>query len=237
MFKRIREIFGGKSLIEDALADSWAMLETDKQMFDASVRSLRQQDSSEVEIDIYEADRKINQSQQEIRRKVLTHLAVSGSMNLSIGLGLVSIVIDMERIGDYTKNIYELAKVHPSRLSGGEWENDVKVAESTVSRHRGSLSEALRGSDVELANQIIKDMSMVKAHCDKYVMRLMMRLIKGNTESVDKREAVSLVLYMQYLNRVASHLQNMATSIVNPFDKIGYISREATDIPASPDYA
>ncbi len=229
MFKRIREIFGGKSLIEDALADSWAMLETDKQMFDASVRSLRQQDSSEVEIDIYEADRKIDQSQQEIRRKVLTHLAVSGSTNLSIGLGLVSIVIDIERIGDYTKNIYELAKLHPSRLSGGEWENDVKVAESTVSRHMGSLSEALRGSDVELAKQIIKDMSMVKAHCDKYVMRL----IKGNTESVDKREAVSLALYMRYLKRVASHLQNMATSIVNPFDKIGYINKQVNLIAES----
>ena len=229
MFKRIREIFGGKSLIEDALADSWAMLETDKQMFDASVRSLRQQDSSEVEIDIYEADRKINQIQQEIRRKVLTHLAVSGSMNLSIGLGLVSIVIDIERIGDYTKNIYELAKLHPSRLSGGEWENDVKVTESAVSRHMGSLSEALRGSDVELANQIIKDMSMVKAHCDQSVMRL----IKGNTESVDKREAVSLALYMRYLKRVASHLQNMATSIVNPFDKIGYINKQVNLIAES----
>ncbi|MFQ5769986.1 MAG: phosphate uptake regulator PhoU [bacterium] len=221
MFKKLQELFGKKSLLQEALEDSWTMLRIDKSMFDASVRSLREQDTSEVEIDIYQTDREINRFEQEIRKKVFTHLAVSGSTNLSIGLTLVSTIIDIERIGDYTKNIYELANVHPKRLLAGKWQDNLKMMESTVSHNLGSLIEALRESDDELGRQIITDMARVKKYCDEYVMSL----IKGLGESFQKGEAVSLVLYLRYLKRIAGHLQNVATSIVNPFHQIGYMQK------------
>jgi phosphate uptake regulator len=50
---------------------------------------------------------------------VLKHLAVTGGMNIIPGLILTSVVIDLERIGDYTKNITDLAVAHPRRLSAG----------------------------------------------------------------------------------------------------------------------
>lgn len=221
MFKKLQELFGKKSLLQEALEDSWTMLQIDKTMFDASVKSLREQDTSEVEIDIYQTDREINRFEQEVRKKVLTHLAISGPTNLSIGLALVSTIIDIERIGDYTKNIYELANVHPKRLVAGAWEDDLKKMESTVSQSLGTLIEALRESDDQLGRQIISNMAKVKRQCDEYVMCL----IKGENESFQKGEAVSLVLYLRYLKRVAGHLQNVATSIVNPFHKIGYMQK------------
>ena len=58
----------------------------------------------------------INAYEREVRRKVFTHLAVTGERDLHAGLVLVSVVIDIERIGDYTKNIVELALHHPDKL-------------------------------------------------------------------------------------------------------------------------
>ncbi|MCB7130307.1 MAG: PhoU domain-containing protein, partial [Candidatus Brocadiales bacterium] len=81
------------------------MLEMDLAMYEASVESLRRSDISEIAIDIYKMDKQINAYERDVRKKVMTHLAVTGSADLVSGLVLVSVVIDIERIGDYTKNI------------------------------------------------------------------------------------------------------------------------------------
>jgi hypothetical protein len=33
---------------------------------------------------------------------------------------------------------------------------------------------------------------------------------------------VTTVLYLRYLKRVSAHLKNIASSVVNPFDRIGF---------------
>ena len=76
----------------------------------------------------------------------MTHLVVSGNKDLGSGLILVSVVIDIERMGDYTKNIYDLAIQHPKRLKAGNYENQLQdIASATAaaeskSSHPGSSS-------------------------------------------------------------------------------------------------
>ncbi len=223
MFKILQHIFGKKDLLQQSLEESWTMLQIDKEMFDASIKSLRELDSAEIEIDMYETDRKINRLERDVRKKVLTHLAVSGSANLSTGLTLVSIISDIERIGDYTKNIYELASVHPQRLDAGKWEDDLKKIETTVAERLGNLKEALKNSDTDMGKEIIKDMRQAKKKCDEYVLLL----IKGEGEISATGQAVSLVLYMRYLKRIASHIQNVTSSIINPFHRIKYVKKKS----------
>ena len=220
MFKILQEVFNRKNLLQESLEESWTMLQVDKKMFDASRKTLREQDTAEVEIDIYETDREINRLEQAVRKKVLTHLTVSGPADLSIGLTLVSIISDIERIGDYTKNIYELATVHPKRLSADKWEDNLKMMENTVSKRLGDLIEALKESDEELGEKIVEDMRQVKKKCDEYILSL----IKGEGEIFTTGQAVSLVLYMRYLKRIAGHIQNVTSSIVNPFHQIKYVT-------------
>ena len=98
------------------------MLEFDHKMYTASVATLRESDTSELPFDIKKTDRKINKYEREVRRNVLTHLSIAGTQNIVPGLALVSIVIDVERIGDYTKNIADLARMHPTKLVGGKHE-------------------------------------------------------------------------------------------------------------------
>lgn len=215
MFKIFQDIFSKKNLLQESLEESWIMLGIDKEMFDASVKSLREQDTSDVEIDIYKRDLEVNRFEMAVRKKVLTHLSVSGPGDLSIGLTLVSIISDIERIGDYTKNIYELAKEHPKKLTADQWDDDLKTIEQKVSESFALLVEALKESDKEKGHQIIQNLAKVKDKCDSYLTLL----IQGEGKTV---EAVPLALYMRFLKRVASHIQNVTSSIVNPFHRLKY---------------
>ncbi len=51
---------------------------------------------------------------------MITHCTIRGSTSIPGGMVLVSIIIDIERIGDYSKNIYQLARQHPGNGSSKE---------------------------------------------------------------------------------------------------------------------
>ena len=103
MLKEFFNLLKSDSLYEQALVESYEMLDIDLSMFTESVRSLRKSDSADINIDIYDMDKKINSFERDVRRKIMTHLTVNPQQDLSSGLVLVSVVIDIERIGDYTK--------------------------------------------------------------------------------------------------------------------------------------
>jgi hypothetical protein len=48
-------------------------------------------------------------------------------------------------------------------------------------------------------------------------------LIREEDEALQVGDAVSTALYVRYLKRVAAHLLNIATSVVNPFRAIGFV--------------
>ena len=47
-------------------------------------------------------------------------------------------------------------------------------------------------------------------------------LIKRSEPDLVCAEAVSTALYVRFLKRISAHLMNIASSIVNPFDRIGF---------------
>lgn len=218
MLKELQRIFHRKGLMEQAVEASHEMLNHDWEMFNVAIKSLRESDTAEIGINIEEKDIRINKYEREVRKKVLTHLAVNDVSDLSIGLVLISIVIDIERIGDYTKNIVELAQNHPGRLFFEPWETDLKNMEETISQNFGILIQALEQSDEKKAKNILDALWKVKKQCTKFSTDL----LNDDKFELKSRDAVALALYLRYLKRVASHLMNVATSIVNPFHKIGY---------------
>ena len=218
MFKELQRIFQRTGLMEQAIEASHEMLKEDWEMFCEAVKSLRESDTAEVAIDIENKDIKINKYEREVRKKVLTHLAVTGVGDLNVGLVLISIVIDIERIGDYTKNIVELAENHPGRLVFEPWEADLKSIEDTISRNFGTIIQALKLSDVKLAEKLLDELWRIKKKCDSFNEMM----LRDEQLQLKVPDAVAMAIYMRYLKRIASHLMNVATSLVNPFHKIGY---------------
>jgi phosphate transport system protein len=219
MWKNLIQIFKRDDLYLQALRESYAMLDLDLEMFKSSVETLRRTDGCEVALDIYKMDKQINAYERDVRRKVLTHLAVSGPGDLSSGLILVSVVVDIERIGDYAKNIFDLARDHPKRLLGGVLEADLVMIENRVTEIFEQMVEAFKTHDADKARLIMTGYKgEVVAACDQIVKKI----VTGEVSDLGPSEAASIALYVRYLKRIAAHSRNIMTSVVNPFHRIGY---------------
>jgi phosphate uptake regulator len=217
-FKELIELWRSDNLLTQALNDSNTMLASTYEMFKASVRSLRESDGGTMEIDIYEKDQVVNKYEREVRRKVLKHLAITGGVNIIPGLILTSIVIDIERIGDYTKNIMELALAHPKKLEAGPLETDIIRIETNAARLFEGVVPALKVSDQKAAVRLLQESLWMIGKCDE----LLAMLTKTEVTTLNSPEAVSLALYVRYLKRVTAHLRNILSGIVNPFERIGF---------------
>lgn len=218
MFKKLLSIFRKDSLMDQAYRRSYLMLELTHEMFLKARKSLRYREDSEIDVDIYDRDAEINKFEHEVRRDVFNHLAVRGSERLPSGLVLASIIIDIERIGDYTKNMVELALNHPGKLHGGMYEKDLQRIETAVEDNLVKTRNCFESSDVASALVLLDEYKWVNPICDK----ILKGLIKEEDKNIPPGDAVSLGLYFRWLKRINSHLRNITTSIVNPFDRIGF---------------
>jgi phosphate uptake regulator len=216
--KELIELWRSDNLLKQALNDSHAMLESTHAMLEQSMRSLRVSDNGEIEINVYDQDQEINVSQRRVRKKVLKHLAITGGANLIPGLILTSIVIDIERLGDYTKNIMDLAKAHPRKLSCTTYEEDVSKIEKSVLELFEYTIPTLKNSDKKKAQELIEGYWWILKKCDQIIEDL----VQEKDPSCKSGNAVTTALYCRYMKRVAAHLINIDTSVVNPFEAISF---------------
>ena len=219
LFKQLIDAFRGGNLLQQALQQSRKMLSTDHKMFVEACKSLRERDTADFSFDIHEKDKEINAYERQVRNKVLTHLVVSEGQDIQAGLGLVSVVIDIERIGDYTKNIAELAAAHPKRLVAGSLEERLGAIENEVSRTFENCAKAFHDNNTELARELmLAHKKEVTRNCD----RLIDDFIREEVSDITLGAAVAAGIYTRYLKRINAHLKNIATSLVNPFERIGF---------------
>ena len=143
------------------------------------------------------------------------------SSNDAASLALYFRVLDIERIGDYTKNMVEMAMNYPAKLHGGMFEEDLKKIEAAVEDTFRRVRKNFEAADVKNAEKLLSEYHWVNRLCDQHVIDY----IKGVDKNISSNDAVSLALYFRYLKRINSHLRNIATSVVNPFDQIGFKRR------------
>ena len=218
MFKEIFKLLGKDNLQKQALQECYEMVDICHAMVFASVESLRKRDDASVDINIYEMDKKLNAFERGVRRKVMTHLSLGHTADINSGLGLVSVVIDLERIGDYSKNIYDLAVNHPERLDAGPAEEALKTIEKKAFENFSSAVADFKSGDPDEARRLMESYKEdVSARCSELT-----KLIVRGKVGLLAPEAATLVLYLRFLKRISAHSRNLISSLVNPFDRIGY---------------
>ncbi len=218
MFSKFKELFSSENLLDAAYEKTLTMLEFDYKMYVAAYAALRESDTSELPFDIKKIDRQINKYEREVRRNVLTHLAVSGTSNLVPGLVLVSIVIDVERIGDFTKNIVDLARKHPTKLKCGKCETALVEMETTIDAQTQQVIEILKNQEKGSAREIMR----AENEFGKKAEAVLENMITAKDKNLSTGDSVCVALYARYLKRINAHLTNIASSIVNPFPRIGF---------------
>jgi phosphate uptake regulator len=218
MFKKWLTIFKKDTLMNRAYQRSFEMLDITQAMFKEAKESLRQREDSEINLGIKETDKKVNSYERDVRRKVLKHLVVIGPVDLPSGLVLISIIIDIERIGDYAKNMVELALDHPGKLHGGAFEESISRIEVGLEDNFIQTKKCFEKEDANMALELLEKYAWVNDVCDEIVTDL----VREKDENIKPGDAAALALYTRWLKRINSHLRNITTSVVNPFDRIGY---------------
>ena len=225
MIKEILSVFKANTLMDRAFQRSYDMLDLTYKMYLQAKEVLRNTEHTELEVDLSDEDIEVNKYQREVRKDVFNHLVLTDGEQLSSGLVLVSIVIDIERIGDYTKNIVEVAQNHPQRLHGGKFEDDLLRIEDGVDDNFKRTIEVFKTSDEDAARELIKEYKWIPRVSDADLMSL----IKETDPSITSGSAAALALYFRSLKRINGHLRNVTTSVVNPFHRIGYKPKKKKD--------
>ena len=219
MFKSLISWFRAENLLVQADNQVIVMLKTVHELFDDSVELFWTGKGTTID-DIRERDRAINQYVREVRKKILTHLAFTGSSDLDLSLVMVNLVVYIERIGDYTKDIAYLATDHPGDLDVGELETRVHAFERELSERLGMLYDVFSTEDDE-ENLAPKLTGTHKAMNAKY--REMLEVLMDEKENtLTPSHSAKLALYLRYLRRVEGHIYNVASAEVNPFHRISF---------------
>lgn len=220
MLQGFLNLFNKDSLLDQALRDTDTMLQQVEAMVRVARQALRETDKAPLDLDISGMDQVVNRYESEVRRKVFTHLSVMGTEQVYPSLVLVSIIIDVERVGDYAKNIVELAREHEPQLKGGPFEEELqRIEEHVLDRLLPQGRQAFQQNAEQSAAALIAELYWINPACD----RIANILVAGKQAvPLDPCTQVTLALYVRYLKRINSHWLNILTSVVNPFDRIGF---------------
>jgi phosphate transport system protein len=208
-----------ETLLDEARRDAIAMLEMAEDMFELVLKAMVEEAHADCVDRISRMDQMLNVQQQGIRKKVFEHLAVSRGSDLLMGLVLTSVVIDLERIGDYTKNIGEMVCLLPAKMDFGPY---AERYESVVSRTRALFEKtrtAFESSDPEAARNHAEFYHGIKNDIDG-MLREVVRTDEPQ-ETVEKW-VLGMAFLLRYLKRAAAHLKNICTAVSNPFPAIGF---------------
>jgi len=165
---------------------------------------------------IYDQDVRVNQLERQIRKQVIAHLSLSGqTLDLPYCLLLISLVKDVERIGDYAKNLTEIGDFYTGPLPDDELVAELNQIRIGVDSTFAGLSQLLDRSDQEAALVLIQQGKDLVRRCESLLTRTAQ-------SSYDASATVAVVLGTRYYKRIAGHVLNILSSVVLPLHKVDY---------------
>ena len=214
MFRYILERRKTRGLLLQALEETRGMLKREEKMFSAAVDSLMY--NREADIDLNQYDKEINRGEKMVRRMMLEHLTVNPKQDLPACLVLISIVIDVERIGDYSKSIFELGRLYDEELVSDKYVDECHKMRQMIHPMFQQTIDGFIESRLDEAKGVMDKHKEIKANCDRLIRALV------TDGDLPGGKSVVLTLLARYFRRVSAHLSNIASSVVNPFDEIGF---------------
>lgn len=218
MWKEIKNLWTSDNLLNEAWDLTYEAINIDSEMFNDAVDALWGDNRKTVQKLIFKKDRLINKYERDIRRKVITHLTVQGNDSLAAGLVLSTVIIDVERIGDYIKNIVDLTEMHPAEINSKNNKEKLHEIEKSIKKMFKTAPECIESGDEDVALEMYSETKEIGRTCDDYIHNL----ITKNDETLDTSSVAILVLYFRYLKRINAHLRNIISSVINPYDRIGF---------------
>src|SRR5210317_246750 len=98
MFENLLGFWRGKDFLTQVLDDFKTMLEDTENMFRMVCQTLLDnKENPGLKETVYEIDRRVNELQRTIRKRIIEHMAINPSVEMNLSLCLMSVVKDAER--------------------------------------------------------------------------------------------------------------------------------------------
>lgn len=178
-------------------------------------------DPSEVGKDLRKSDRQVNKGERAIRRELLVHAGVAGTADYPLMLVYMSIIKDIERVGDYSKNIWDLA-VDGFSLQGAP---DEPMWTDRFSRTQELINETAVIFSERNADQAVTRLSQMDEWTSDFDDEVSTLVREGSSAG----PAVPRALLNRYLKRITAHLMNVMTAVVMPLDRLDYWDEDKVD--------
>ena len=169
-----------------------------------------------VREDLYNTDKAINELHREVRREMIIHSAVnSRNLDIPLLLSYMTMSKDIERIGDYCKNLFEIAETGNSFAKGDDLDTYMEL-KNDIGKLIVYLQSCLNLDDESKVQDLITLGSSLNNDLDEKITALL--------EDKEKiQHPVATTLFYRYLKRIVSHIVNAATAIIMPTDQIDYL--------------
>jgi len=231
MLKNIFSIFTGDDPLQKAterFSEMMALVE--RMVVDASAVYWASEGSAADRTSLYEADVKVNKLERQIRKAVVTQLSTPSPSDVPYGLLLMSLVKDIERIGDYAKNLVDIRSMCRGEAGADaarELPDDAVVAElkeiaGGVEKLAREAAGVYERSDEERARELTLTGRSIAKRCDALI---------GAVASAEYKAgmAVDLALATRYYKRINGHMLNLLSSLLMPLHKLDYYDESSLE--------
>jgi len=233
MFDNLLGFLKGKDFLTSVLKDFEAMLVDAEAMF-VSVKKvlIDGADDAGVRDKVYGVDKKINELEKNIRKRIVEHLALQPSVDVPMCLILMSVVKDAERLGDYAKNLFEVSELMNGPMDMTLFNQFFGEADKQLMELAEKTRCAFMGSDEARARELFALERDIVFKCEAALNTLASGDLPAN-------ESVCFTLIARYFKRTAAHLMNIGSSVIVPIDKLDFCDEKmrrqgnAGDIDAS----
>jgi len=189
------------------------MLHFGRQVFDAANTAVFGGGKSKAaKREVRGTDQEINALQAEVRRLLVLHAAANPAFDLALVLSYMSVVKDAERVGDYAKNLYDLAK-YGADFSTFDDVDDLAGYRDAVGQLIDDVAAVFGNRDGEAAQRLIDKADGFLSEYDALVKKAY------HSDGVAS-EAVARALYFRFLKRITAHCMNLLTALVAPVDRL-----------------
>ena len=221
MFRELLSIFRSKDVLAEMGENFARMLQLAHEMTLTAGAVFFGKKIPQQERDyLYQQDIRVNQSERSIRKQVVTHLSIQGNrLDVPYCLLLMSLVKDVERLGDYAKNILELADVGPDQFPEDEVVTELQSIRQGVEDLFEAALKILSSSESDQALRLIREGREIAQRSDS----LIESIARAN---YDASTTTALVLGTRYYKRIGGHLLNVISSVVMPLHKVDYFDED-----------
>jgi phosphate uptake regulator len=162
------------------------------------------------------SDDRVDDLAHQVRRELVVHAAVRGThTDLPAMLAAMSVVKDIQRIGDHASGLARLARIHGHFTPHQPQHPQLAAYRTRLDAHLAAARDALRTHDPTVAAKLITE---TIALTDEIDLAIDLLLVTG----YDATDGTATALTYRHLSRIAAHLTNVATSVVLPVDQLDH---------------